>query len=89
VRAEHADLARETLAAERDGERPHAVRLGPAVSERSANTMVEALRRAGIQALARTAPGRGRTARDVTVFVRRDQAGEARRVLDHIRRKER
>jgi nucleotide-binding universal stress UspA family protein len=89
VRAEDAELAREALtAAERGDGEPHVVRLGPPVSEHVARVISETLRRAGIQVLTRSSAGEG-TPGEIAVFVRRDQADDARLLLEGMRRDER
>jgi hypothetical protein len=91
VRAEHADLAREALTAAQGGDiaPPHVVRLGPPLPERMAEELIAALRRAGLSPLARSSVGGDTAAREVSVFVRSDQAEDARRVVEHLRGKAR
>jgi hypothetical protein len=66
------------------GAPPHMVRLGPPLPERQAEALVAALRRAGLTPLARSSAPGDTAAPAVSVFVRSDQADDARRVLDHF-----
>jgi hypothetical protein len=87
VRAEDAELAREALTVDQalDVE-PRVVRLGPDLPADEARTLSDALRRASIQVLTRTSWSDEGTDPRVSVFVRRDQAEDARQVLERMRK---